>query len=896
MTPDRFRQIEDLYHSARERGAGVLADADPDLRREVESLLAQDPAREGMLDRPPGLVQDATVTTLNAGALLGPYKIEVPIGAGGMGEVYRAIDTRLGRKVAIKTLHQKFTDRFEREARAISALNHPHICTLYDVGPNYLVMELVEGETLAAKLKKGRLSIDDTLRYGGQIADALAAAHAKGIIHRDLKPGNVMVTKSGVKVLDFGLAKRQRDETLTGSHAVMGTPAYMAPEQIEGKEADARTDIYALGLVLREMATGQREGTTLGLPAPLAHVIDRCLATEPENRWDSAKDVKFELEWAGKSHPAAAPALAGARETIRRWWLVAAAALFLAVLGISIWGLLRTPLAALRPVTRWTGTLPPPPYMGPSLSISRDGTRLAYHGVSGNSSRIWVRSLDQPEGKPIPGTEGGLRPFFSPDGQWLAYLTGNGGALKKVPVTGGTPITLCDSAGMFGGVWGEDNRIIFSRSSGGLLRVSGSGGPCESLTTADEQKRELHTWPQILPGGQAVLFTMGTQGSFDSARIAVLDLKSRAIRILANGGMRGRYVPTGHLVYVRGGILFAVPFDLKRLAVTGSETPVIEGVHYNTGGGFADYVFSDSGLLVYSPDTRVTTLKTLQWLDRKGTPQIYPAQPQDYNGLRLSPDGRRAAVVIGFQRVDVWILDVARGALTRLTAEGIYSDPVWMPDSSRVVFSHGVDGTNGIDRALADGSSKPEALLVGQGGIADSWTPDGKTLLYESTGPSRIWSLQPLASGGDGKPRLLFEATSFNERDAQVSPDGRSVAYTSDESGKNRVYVRPFPGPGGKTPISIEGGQEPRWSRDGRELFYRDPEKNQLMAVDIQPSPAFGAGPPRALFALGDVSWDVAPDGKRFLVVKEPEATASEAKMQAVVNWFEELRQKAPKR
>jgi Tol biopolymer transport system component len=891
ISPERLQKIEQFYHTALEREPGersVFLDqacqGDVELRHEVESLLAQ----EGSLPTLTSLIDQPTQTIVEPGVQLGPYKIEAPIGAGGMGSVYRAVDTRLGRKVAIKICAQQFSGRFEREARAISSLNHPHICTLHDVGPNYLVMELVEGETLAARLKKGPLSMELVLRYGAEIADALAAAHAKEIIHRDLKPGNIMITKSGVKVLDFGLAKTQRDETLTASRAVMGTPAYMAPEQSEGKECDARTDIYSLGLVLREMATGRRERTTLGLPPQLAHVIDRCLATEPESRWQTARDMKAELEWA-------APVPAGTREPSRRWLLVAAAGLLVAVLGgTAIWALLRTRPAEPRLVTRWTATLPVSE-AGLGLAISRDGTRLAYNAGLGSSRRIWVRSLDQPEGKPIPGAEGGYRPLFSPDGQWLAYFTGPGGALKKVPVTGGIPITLCEEVSFFGSSWGEDDRIIFSGSSGGLMRVSASGGACEILTTADRQKGEVHTSPQVLPGGQSILFTIAALGSFNTGRIAVLDLKSSRIRALANGGMRGRYVPSGHLVYVRGGTMFAVPFDLKRLAVTGPETPVIEGVFYNTGGGFADYAFSDSGLLVYMAEKQ-ETLRTLEWLDRKGTSQASPAPRRDYRRVRLSPDGQSAALAVGRGGVasDVWILELARGGLTRLTAEGVYFNPVWTPDRRHVVFGYGPNGERGLHWAPADGSSKPEPLLAGQGGLPGSWTPDGKTLLYESTGPAHIWTLQPAGSGGDGKPRLLFEATSFNEADAQVSPDGRWISYTSDESGKNRVYARPFPGPGGKTLIAIEGGEDPRWSRDGRELFYRDPEKNQLMAVDIQTSPAFRTGQPHELFALGNVPWDVAPDGKRFLVVKEPEITAGEAKLQAVVNWFEELRHKAP--
>jgi hypothetical protein len=417
VNPERLRHVEELYHAAREDRA-VLDQADPELRREVESLLEQDGVSLPTL---------GMAVALAPGTQLGPYRIEAPLGAGGMGEVYSAVDTRLDRKVAIKISAQQFSARFEREARAIAALNHPHICTLHDVGPNYLVMEYIEGSVL-----KGPLPLDQALKYAGQICDALNAAHKKGITHRDLKPGNIMVTKNGIKVLDFGLAKvapASTGESLTATNAVMGTPKYMAPEQKEGKECDARTDIYALGLVLREMAPD--------LPPHLARVVERCLATDPENRWHSAKDVQFELEEVGQA--ISSPAM---RSPAPLGWI--AASVMALALGVGIWAWLHTPPAEPRPVTRWTATLPASePNLGSELAISRDGTRLAYLVQTGGSSRIWVRMLDQPDGKPIQGIDGGFRPFFSPDGQWLAYFQGVVGPLKKVPVTGGTPLTLC---------------------------------------------------------------------------------------------------------------------------------------------------------------------------------------------------------------------------------------------------------------------------------------------------------------------------------------------------------------------------------------------------------------------------------------------------------------------
>jgi len=497
------------------------------------------------------------------------------------------------------------------------------------------------------------------------------------------------------------------------------------------------------------------------------------------------------------------------------------------------------------------------------------------------------------EDKPILGTDGGWRPFFSPDGQWLAYFTGNVGALKKVPVTGGTSIALCEGATYGGGSWDGD-RIVFSGSSG-LMGVSASGGACETLTSADRQKGEAHRWPQILPGGKSVLFTISVQGEYDSARIAVLDLKRREYKVVANGGSAPRYVPSGHLVYVRGGAMFAVPFDLKRLAVTGPETPVIEGVFYNITGGFADYTFSDFGLLMYVAELRPTNSSTLEWRDRKGAAQSYSAAPQDYREVHMSPDGQRAAVTVGQigGNTEIWIIELARGTSSRLTSEAQSNSSAWTPDGRLAYRS---SRNQGIVWAAADGSGKPKLLLAtGALALPTSWTPDGKTLLYTEGLPAHIWTLPVLGSGSNTKPQPLFEATRFNERAARISPDGRWVAYVSDESGKNQVYVRPFPGPGSRVSISIDGGQQPKWSGQGRELIYWDPGKKQLMAVDIQTSPMLRAGRPEVLFKLDNVPWDVTPDGKRFLVVKELKSTANEARSQeAVVNWFEELQQKAP--
>jgi serine/threonine-protein kinase len=786
----------------------------------------------------------------------------------------------------------------------MAAFSHPNICQIYDVGPNYIVMELIDGVQLS-----GPLPVEKAVGYAGQILDALDAAHRKGFTHRDLKPANVMVTAKGVvKLLDFGLAKRNVRElgpddvtgaALTKEGNITGTLQYMSPEQLNGKEADARSDIFAFGCVLYEMLSGkkafsgsttasviasilEREPEPLQTAPPLDRVIRTCLAKDPDERFETARDLKRDLLWATETTVVSAPG------KVRAQWIAAAALAVIVLAGIASWAFLRTPPVEPHPVSRWTMAFDGASASG--IAISPNGTRLAYVEGRGPSSHLVVRTLDQFEAKPVAGTELGVRPFFSPDGQWLAYFAGNGTyePLRKVPVTGGTPVTLCDKAGFFGGSWGEDDWIVFS-SGEDLMRVSASGGACEGLTKGDPQKNEHHRWPQILPGGQAVLFTIGREGSFDSARTAVLDLKSRKYRVVANGGSRARYVSSGHIVYVRGGTLFAAPFDLKRLTVTGGEVPVIGGVFYNYSGGFADYAFSDSGLLLYMSGTRGAALSSLEWRDRKGNAQPLSPTKQAYNSVSLSPDGQRAALGIGRigENTDVWILDLMRSTMVRLTSEAANRSPQWTPDGQRVTFRS--TGNDAINWTSADGTGKPETLVPGYG-IPGSWTPDGKTFLYTSGSPSRIWAL-PVPGG---KPRPLFETTAANLSEARVSPDGRWVAYTSDETGESQVYVRALPGPGGKTPISIGGGQEARWSRDGRELFYRDPGKNQLVAVEVQTSPALRAGQPKALFELSTSAWDVAPDGQRFLVVKPQEAEAETPQLQVVVNFFDELRRKVP--
>jgi len=528
-----------------------------------------------------------------------------------------------------------------------------------------------------------------------------------------------------------------------------------------------------------------------------------------------------------------------------------------------------------------------------------DGKQLAYIDESGIKTHLVIRELNRFETKQIPGAEDDHRPFFSPDGRWLAYSSGTSGigdygALMKIPSAGGSPIKLCDGMSSGMGSWGEDGTIVFAANEGNLSRVSASGGPCEPITKAEPG--EGHRFPQFLPSGQHVLFTIGRTGEYDGAQIALLDLKTREFRVLIRGGSFGRYVPTGHIVYVRGGTLFAIPFDLEKLAVAGQEVPVIERVHYNSVGGYADYTFSNSGLLAYTEETRTAAPSTLEWRNRKGIGTAALAPPQQYNNIRISPDGFRAAANVTGDGAtsDVWTVDLQRGTANRLTSRTYIISVGWTPDGRSILFYQ----KNAVMRAAADGSGSPEVAFRGLESPVNNIavSPDGKTLLFDAR--------NIFIDGPDGKPQLLFGRSDSNNGQAVVSADGKWVAYSSDESGKYQVYVRPFFGSGGKVAVSIDGGQEPRWSRDGRELFFRDAGKNLLMEVPIQASSGqslgqaaaeFHAGQPQALFGLDTPVWDVAPDGQRFLVAHTPAAAPPSAvKLNVVVNWFDELREKVP--
>jgi len=886
---------------------------------------------------------------IDAGTRLGPYEILSPIVAGGMGEVYKARDTRLERTVAVKVLPRHLSEnsdvrlRFEREAKTISSLSHPHICALYDVGNQdgveYLVMEYLEGETLADRLGRGPLPTEQVLRYGIEMADALDKAHRQGIVHRDLKPGNVMLTKSGVKLLDFGLAKAvgpvsqqsgltslptmAHAQNLTQEGTILGTFQYMAPEQLEGKEADARTDIFAFGAVLYEMATGRKafSGTSQASlisaimkeePAPIAalqpmtppaldRVVRTCLAKDPEERWQSAHDIKSELSWiaqAGSQAGIAAPVVASRRRRDRLGWGVAGAVVGAILAAAATWGVLRSRPAVSRPVTRVSVPIPAgDTYVADnylSLAISPDGRRVVYVGRRADKRQLFLRSLDAAEAAPIAGTEGAYSPFFSPDGQSLGFW--NDGKIKKVSLAGGAPVTICDCAvsdRLLGATWAADDTIVFpQRWAGSLARVSAAGGAPQPVTkvTMKDQDRG-HLWPDFLPGGKSVLFTVFTGGSIDDYQIAVASLATGQPKILIKGGTFGRYAASGHILFARNGTLFAVPFDAKRLEVTGTAFPVAEGVFQNTNGG-AGYAVAANGTLLYSGGGMLLPERSLLWVDRQGAATPVAKIKRPFSNPDLSPDGKRVAVTVEAQTYDVWLLDIERDSLTRLTFGKDDGSPVWSPDGRRLAYQSSQAGAYNIYFRNSDGSGSEERLTVDQDHSTTplSFSPDGKSLLFQKTraGVPEIW-VYPFEKGSS--PRPLLQGP-FRHEGGSLSPDGRWLAYQSDESGKVEVYVTAFPGPGGKWQISTEGGTNALWGPDGREIFYRKEKK--VLRVAVATSPAFTASRPELLFEGDYNGWDIARDGKRFLMVKDEAAESAPKHLNLVLDWFEDLKLRAP--
>ncbi len=901
--------------------------------------------------------------TLAAGSRLGPYEILAFVGAGGMGEVYRARDTRLERTVAVKVLPQHLSaspevrQRFEREAKTISQLSHPHVCALYDVGredgTEYLVMEFLEGESLADRVAKGPLPVEQTLRYGMEIADALDKAHRQGIVHRDLKPGNVMLTKSGVKLLDFGLAKafeRPLDaagreqaaaaqhplakRSLTALSTVMGSPnltqegtilgtiQYMAPEQLEGKEADARTDLFAFGAVLYEMATSKKafSGTSQAslisaimssdppplsavqpmTPPALDRVVKTCLAKDLEERWQSAYDVGLELRWILEGKAAADVAAAGAapRRGRERVAWVAAAALLVALLASLLHGLrrsreapkaIRFSLASPEKAEFWRHPATS------SLALSPDGSSLAFVAVTGGRGSLWVRPLEALASTALKGTEGAVSPFWSPDGRFIGFFAQ--GKLQKIAAAGGPPQALCESAFGNAATWGHDGTILFTEWSGGregIYRVSAEGGVPTQVTSYDRARGESsQAWPLFLPDGRHFLFLSGAFGrQKESRNLRVGSLDSRQTRRIMAADSRVAYCPPGYLLFARDGTLLAQPFDAGALRVTGDPIPVGENVWFFRATGNATFSVSENGSVVYQAGPNPARLT---WRDRSGREIGAVGAPAVFRNPRLSPDGLSIAVEVADSRVgtrDIWIYDGQRGLAKRLTADptdAIF--PVWSPGGDRIAFASGREGPLDIYMKSVNGVGSEQLLLKEKGVKRPSdWSPDGSRIVYEDYSPGRAAQLQLWVLSLTGRPEHTpLLRTPFSESQARYSPDGGWIAFVSEESGRPEVYVVPATGQGGMRRVSVSGGSRPRWRRDGEELIYLA-GNGDLIAVPTRTGGGFEAGSPAILFTASPPpdDYDVAPDGRRFLF--QEKAQERDVPLTVVVNWTSEVK------
>ncbi len=877
---------------------------------------------------------------LTAGTRLGSYEVVAQIGAGGMGEVYRARDTRLDRIVAIKVLPAHLADdperreRFEREARTIASLNHPHICVLHDIGrqdgTDFLVMEYLEGETLAQRLMKGPLPLEQVLQYAIEIADALDKAHRKGVTHRDLKPGNIMLTKSGTKLLDFGLAKLKQEtapanislsklstakDNLTAQGAILGTLQYMAPEQLEGKEkeVDARTDIFAFGAVVYEMATGKRafEGesqasvisTIMQLdPPPMSSVepmtppildraVKKCLAKEREKRWQAASDVCDELKWVAEGGAAATPAPTAERRLQNRFaWAVAAVALLAAVLIAVIHFREAAPEAR---TTRLSVLLPEKFNLSSPPEISPNGRYLAFAGQDATGQTgLWIRPLDSPAAQVLPGTSGATQPFWSPDSRSLGFFAD--GKLKKIDIAGGPPLSLCDAVFPFGGTWSKHGVILFGQITGTLMRVSAAGGSATPRTVPSQPiAGGDNRWPRFLPDGNHFLY-LSTVVTTNAIYLGSLDSHETRRLFLASGNVE--YIPPGYLLFTRDRILMAQGFDAKKLQLVGEAFPVAEQLR-DRPNLESSFSASPNGALAYV--TGSSSPNHFVWVDRAGREARAPSGPVQAGSSQhfsLSPDENRVAIdqTGGGETDDIWMLELTRGNISRFTFDPSNRNSAWSPDGNRLAFLSSRAGTAAIYQKAASGAAKDELLTTVSGvnsGPTD-WSPDGRFLLYEQSGEKTGFDLWLLPLFGDRKP-MPFLQTQFDEGQGRFSPDGHWVAYASTESGRPEVYVQTFPASGGKWQISNGGGMLPLWRRDGKELFYVVPAVGRLMSVEVKTSPQFEASAPKFLFQApfalthqmdAGNHYAVSADGQRFLLNLPMQENAS-SPITVVLNW-----------
>jgi eukaryotic-like serine/threonine-protein kinase len=994
VTDERWQGVKALFQAAVERPIeerdAFLAAAtagDAALRVEVESLLVSDTLDVSFLDRLPMAIESVLIdplaglpawmnhssshTVLTSGLRIGPYEVVAPLGAGAMGEVYRARDTKLNREVALKVLPALFERdpdrlaRFTREAQLLAMLNHPNIAAIYGLeesnGAQVLVLELVDGPTLGERIALGPIPLAEVLIIARQIAEALEAAHDKGIIHRDLKPANITITANGVvKVLDFGVAKvwegapesaLSRSPRLTasdvGAGTIVGTPAYMSPEQARGQPLDRRTDVWSFGCVIFEMLTGRApfagdtisdtlaaildrepDPTTLpaDTPAPIRRLLRRCLEKNRERRLDSASDARLEIDDA-VAFPAA-DTLALAATPFLRVTPVAIAALagLTVIVALVAWILMRAVPAV--PVLPARFAIVPTPGLplnvsglDRDLALSPDGRRLVYRAGGSNTagSPLMVRAIDRLDAQPVADVRLAYAPFFSPDNRWIGFFENT--ELKKVSIAGGPAITLCQFSGRpLGASWGDDNTITFATNAPrtGLWRVSADGGEPTVMTTVDPAQHEgTYSFPSVLPFGRGVLFTMATASQADSS-VAVLDLKSGQRKTLIRGGGDAQYVETGHLIFAAAGALRAVRFDPVRLEVLGDPVTVVDHVMMKPTGA-ANYAVSRAGTLVYIGDglSELATPRALLWVDRKGHEEPTGAPLRAYGTPRLSPDGTRVAAEIYDQNTDVWIWDFAQETLRRLTFDsGGAGMSVWTPDGRQVIFESGSSGMPNVYTQAADGTGTVDRLSTS---ATPQWptsiAPGGTWLAGFELRPRTVSNIifLPLtravvrpssnpAPGVSQSPVEPLAETRFKGAMADFSPNGRYLAYQSEESGRSEIYVRPFPRvDNGRWQVSTAGGTRPVWARSGRELFYLD-ASNALTAVPVGTSePTISIGSPAKVFDTKYAEpnpsrhYDVSADGQRFLMLKasatgDPNATP--ASIVLVEHWFEELKQR----
>jgi serine/threonine-protein kinase len=877
--------------------------------------------------------------SLVVGTRLGPYEVTGSLGAGGMGEVYRARDSELGREVALKVLPAAFHGdpdrlaRFQREAQVLASLNHPCIAAIHGLdrssGVPTLVLELVEGETLADRLVHGPLPLDEAVAIAKQIADALESAHDRGIVHRDLKPANVKVRPDGtVKVLDFGLAKAMEpaavnrpsgiaatmsptmvSPAMTQAGFIIGTAAYMAPEQAKGRDVDARADIWAFGCVVYEMLTGRRafpgddvtdtlaavvlrdpdwSALPASTPQAVRRLLIRCLRKDPKQRLHHIVDARQELD-----EPLNEVAVASVAPVPQRRYVRLALEILVAsvLIAIAVWQTMRASRTSQSQGPIRFSISPPrdmqvPDEGNPLVRVSADGSRLVLKYGVGPDAQLFTRRFDEDTAKPLAGTERGHSPFFSPDGKWIAFTVDQ--RLKKIAADGGATVTVGESS-FGGGTWAPDDTIIYTPNySSGLWRVSSSGGTPRKLTEPTTADGELgHFWPQMLPGGMHVLFT-SFRTPAEQSRIEVYSLENGTRTVLLDGGFNGQFVASGHLLFARSTTVMAVRVDLNRLATIGQPVPVIAGVAVTLPNGHAQYHVSDSGTLAYVTQSALTSPRQLVWIDRSGRSSPISELRRRFEDPALSPDGRLLALTIRDENADIWTYDLARGTLSRITSSPTTQfEPVWSPDSRRLFFVFEEPVFHIYSQAVDNPAATPTRVLDGPFDmLPNSVSPDGAWLVYHRNDPKTRGGIWTLSLKDASTTRVILD-TPAEEWYGRVSPDGRWLAYLSDETGRREVYVQAFPGGGNRVQLSLDGGGNPRWSRDSRSLFYLEGEK--MMTVGLQ-GDSFGR--PTMLFSAPLIGYDVAADGRFIGVMRDN--TVPQAPVNIVLNWFDDLRRLVP--